>query len=342
MTLALSKALEDGARAVVCASTGNTSASAAAYAARAGLRCAVVVPAGAIALGKLAQAQACGARVVAIDGTFDDALAAVRELADRPPGHARQQPQPVPPRGSEDGGVRDRRRARRRARTGCACRSATAATSRRTGAASASRSTVATPRARRACSAARPRARRRSCAASMVDAPRDGRDGDPDRPPGALPGGEGGRRASPRAPRSPCRTRRSSRRSRRLPETEGVFCEPASAASLAGLVQRARRRGSIEDGARVVCILTGHGLKDPDTAVAQTRGAVRCGRGLRGRRGGRAPRLRPRKLYQNDRASLARVDRPAVWGLCSFLASTPALRRPGSRSCPLGDPELAR
>ena len=69
MTLALSKALEDGARAVVCASTGNTSASAAAYAARAGLRCAVVVPAGAIALGKLAQAQACGARVVQIDGT---------------------------------------------------------------------------------------------------------------------------------------------------------------------------------------------------------------------------------------------------------------------------------
>ncbi|MDX6570754.1 MAG: threonine synthase, partial [Gaiellales bacterium] len=81
MTLALSKALEDGAVAVVCASTGNTSASAAAYAARAGLRCSVVIPRGAVALGKLAQAQACGARVVAIDGSFDDALALVRQLA---------------------------------------------------------------------------------------------------------------------------------------------------------------------------------------------------------------------------------------------------------------------
>jgi threonine synthase len=56
---------------------------------------------------------------------------------------------------------------------------------------------------------------------------------------------------------------------RRLPETEGVFCEPASAASLAGLIE-ARTQGLVEDGARVVCILTGHGMKDPDTAVAQT------------------------------------------------------------------------
>ncbi|MDX6568690.1 MAG: threonine synthase, partial [Gaiellales bacterium] len=64
----------------------------------------------------------------------------------------------------------------------------------------------------------------------------------------------------------------------RLPETEGVFCEPASAASLAGLV-RAREQGLVEDGARVVCILTGHGLKDPDTAVAQTVAPVAAGRG---------------------------------------------------------------
>ena len=61
---------------------------------------------------------------------------------------------------------------------------------------------------------------------------------------------------------------------KRLPETEGVFCEPASAASLAGLV-RAREQGLVEEGARVVCILTGHGLKDPDTAVAQTVAPIR-------------------------------------------------------------------
>lgn len=84
MTMALSKAVEDGARAVICASTGNTSAAAAAYAARAGIECVVLLPAGKIALGKLAQALVYGARVVAIDGNFDDALRLVRELGKRP------------------------------------------------------------------------------------------------------------------------------------------------------------------------------------------------------------------------------------------------------------------
>jgi threonine synthase len=84
MTLAVSKAVEVGARGVVCASTGNTSASAAAYAARADLECVVVLPAGKVALGKLSQAIRHGARVVAINGSFDDALTVVRELAQRP------------------------------------------------------------------------------------------------------------------------------------------------------------------------------------------------------------------------------------------------------------------
>lgn len=82
MTAAISKAVADGARVVICASTGNTSASAAAYAARAGLRCVVVIPDGAIAMGKLAQAIAHGAEVVPIRGNFDQALAIVREMAD--------------------------------------------------------------------------------------------------------------------------------------------------------------------------------------------------------------------------------------------------------------------
>jgi len=81
MVLAIAKAMEDGAEAVLCASTGNTAASAAAYAARARLRCAVVLPAGQVALGKLSQAIAFGARVVAVRGSFDDALALSRELA---------------------------------------------------------------------------------------------------------------------------------------------------------------------------------------------------------------------------------------------------------------------
>jgi threonine synthase len=82
MTVAVSRALDRGARAILCASTGNTSASAAAYAARAGLRCAVVIPEGQIALGKLAQAMVHGARVFAVRGNFDRALELVRELGD--------------------------------------------------------------------------------------------------------------------------------------------------------------------------------------------------------------------------------------------------------------------
>ena len=83
MTVAASKAVEHKVAAVICASTGNTSASAAAYAARAGIRCVVVLPAGRIASGKLVQAFAYGAKVVAIDGNFDDALVIVRKLGER-------------------------------------------------------------------------------------------------------------------------------------------------------------------------------------------------------------------------------------------------------------------
>src|SRR5436190_16065170 len=82
MTVAVSRAIDRGARTLICASTGNTSASAAAYAARAGIPCAVVLPAGKIASGKLIQAFAHGAKIVAIDGNFDDALRIVRELGE--------------------------------------------------------------------------------------------------------------------------------------------------------------------------------------------------------------------------------------------------------------------
>jgi len=83
MTIAVSKALQEGARAVICASTGNTAASASAYAARAGLPAVVLVPEGAVASGKLAQSRALGARVLALRGTFDDALRISRELGER-------------------------------------------------------------------------------------------------------------------------------------------------------------------------------------------------------------------------------------------------------------------
>src|SRR5256884_1352171 len=82
MTVAVSKAMERNAKALICASTGNTSASAAAYAARAGISCLVILPAGKIATGKLLQAFAYGAKIIAIDGNFDDALRVVRELGE--------------------------------------------------------------------------------------------------------------------------------------------------------------------------------------------------------------------------------------------------------------------
>src|SRR5687767_9148101 len=85
MTVAISKAVEEGAKAVICASTGNTSASAAAYAAKAGIECGVLVPEGAIALGKLAQALVHGARVIQVLGNFDAALRMARDLVDRYP-----------------------------------------------------------------------------------------------------------------------------------------------------------------------------------------------------------------------------------------------------------------
>ena len=85
MTVAISKAMQEGSKAIVCASTGNTSASAAAYAAKAGIACAVLLPAGKVAAGKLAQAVAHGARLLQVEGNFDAALDAARELAGRYP-----------------------------------------------------------------------------------------------------------------------------------------------------------------------------------------------------------------------------------------------------------------
>ncbi|MBS3994466.1 MAG: threonine synthase [Alkaliphilus sp.] len=85
MTMAVTKAVESGSKAIICASTGNTSAAAAAYAAKAGIRCIVIIPNKKIALGKLAQAIAYGAEIIAIDGNFDDALNMVKEISEKHP-----------------------------------------------------------------------------------------------------------------------------------------------------------------------------------------------------------------------------------------------------------------
>ena len=120
MVVAVERAAESGARAVVCASTGNTAASAAAYAARAGLEAVVLTPAGAIAPAKLAQARAAGARVLEVRGSFDDALRLCRELGERDGLRARQLAQPGPHRGAEDRRLRAARAARAARRTSIA------------------------------------------------------------------------------------------------------------------------------------------------------------------------------------------------------------------------------
>ena len=276
MTLALSKALEDGAKAVVCASTGNTSASAAAYAARAGLPCSVVVPAGRIARGKLAQAQACGARVVQIDGSFDDALAVVRELTDRHPITLVNNLNPYRLEGQKTGAfevVDDLGDA-----PDWLClpvgNGGNIAAYWRGFRESLDRGDASRPPRLLACQAA---GAAPIVTGSLVDAPdtiataiRIGRPVRFIEAREAVTASEGGALA--------VTDEEILAAFRRLPETEGVFCEPASAASLAGLV-KARAEGLVEDGARVVCILTGHGLKDPDTAVEQSSAPLVVGSG---------------------------------------------------------------
>ena len=116
MTVAVSKAAEDGAEAVICASTGNTAASAAAYAARAGIPAVVLTPAGAVAGPKVAQTRMFGAKVLEVRGDFDEALAAAQELGRRGTHVLVELRQPVPQGGSEDRRLRDRRGARHRSR----------------------------------------------------------------------------------------------------------------------------------------------------------------------------------------------------------------------------------
>jgi threonine synthase len=264
MTMAVSKAVEQGAEAVVCASTGNTSASAAAYAARAGLTAAVVIPEGKIAQGKLAQALIHGARVLALDGSFDDALRIVRQLVDRHNLalvnslneyriHGQRTAAfeicdelgdapdaiciPVGNAGNVSAyslGFAQYREAERTQRVPRLYGfQAAGAAPLVDGGPVAAPETVAT-----AIRIGNP-ARGEQALAAMRDS--------------------GGAVAA-------VTDAEILDAYRLLARTEGVFCEPASAASVAGVMARAAA-GDFRPGERVVCVLTGHGLKDPDTAI---------------------------------------------------------------------------
>jgi threonine synthase len=262
MTCAVSAAVREGAQAILCASTGNTAASAAAYAARAGLRGAVIVPEGKIATGKLAQALIHGARVVALRSNFDTALALVRELASRHPislvnsvNEFRLEGQKTAAfelvealdeiealcipvgnagnitaywRGFSELGARPRMLGFK----------AEGAAPLVHGAPVAHPETVAS-------------------------AIRIGNPARWEEAMDAMTGSGGAVRAVTDAQILDAY--------RFLARSEGIFCEPASAASVAGLLAHGA------DGARrVVCVLTGHGLKDPQVALEQAGAVVTC------------------------------------------------------------------
>jgi threonine synthase len=264
MTLALSKAAEAGASTVICASTGNTSASAAAYAARAGIRCVVVVPGGQIALGKLAQAQMAGATVCAIDGSFDEALRLVMELSDAHPITLVNNLNPFRLEGQKTAawevveaiGVPDW--------LSLPVGNAGNITAYWRGFDEAVAAGDATDRPRMlgcqaAGSAAMMLGRDIEVPDTVATAIRIGRPVRREEASRAARESEGGFVAVPDAEILQWYAR--------VARVEGVFCEPSSATSLAGLAE-ARRTGMVAEGERVVCVLTGHGLKDPDAATA--------------------------------------------------------------------------
>jgi threonine synthase len=265
MTMAISKAAEEGSKAVICASTGNTSASAAAYAVRAGMICAVLVPSGKIAMGKLAQALVHGARLLQVDGNFDDCLNLARDLADKYPvslvnsvNKYRIEGQktaafeicdafgdapdvhclPVGNAGNitaywkgyceyaADGSATKRPIMRGFQAAGSAPIVLGEPVLKPTTIATAIR--IGNPASWQQALAARDES------GGAIEAVTD---------------------------------RDILAAYRLLAREEGVFVEPASAASVAGLLQ-AHKAGSLESGRRVVCTVTGNGLKDPEWAIA--------------------------------------------------------------------------
>jgi threonine synthase len=273
MTLAVSRALEAGSRSVICASTGNTSAAAAAYAARAGMEAVVVIPEGKIALGKLAQAMIHGAKVVQVCGNFDEALKVVRKISEEYPltlvnslnphrldgqrsaafevcdwlGEAPDYHcLPVGNAGNitaywagytsyhDAGKIRSLPKMWGFQAEGAAPIVRGHVIERPETVATAIR--IGNPASWKRAEAARDES------GGLIDMVSDAE---------ILEAYQ------------------------LVASTVGVFCEPASAASIAGLWKKSKE-GLMEKGARVVCTLTGHGLKDPDNAIKVSPAPITC------------------------------------------------------------------
>jgi threonine synthase len=262
MTLAISKAVEEGAKAVVCASTGNTSASAAAYAGRAGLTCVVLIPDGYIALGKLAQALIHGAKVLQIRGNFDAALDIVRDLGDRAPVTVVNSINPYRIEGQKTGAfeIVDV--------LGDAPDIHCIPVGNAGNITSYWKGYREYQDAGKVSHLPRMMGFQAAGAAPIVEGhPID----DPETVATAIRIGRpaswyGATAAAVESGGGIAAVTDDEilEAYRYLAEAESVFCEPASAASVAGLFKT-----GAPAGATVVCILTGHGLKDPDIAIGQ-------------------------------------------------------------------------
>ena len=265
MVVAVSKALEAGSRSIICASTGNTSASAAAFGAAAGIEVVVVLPRGAIAIGKLLQALIAGARVVAVDGNFDDAFRVVRELA-------ADESHPVTLVNS----VNPHRIAGQTTAAFEVCDDLGRAPDVLAIPVGNAGNITAYWAGFSAYQAAgftesRPRMlgfQAAGAAPIVLGAPVER----PETVATAIRIGNPASWAGAVAARDESGGRIDSVTDdeiltayRDLAAAEGVFCEPSSAASVAGVTKLARA-GELDRDALVVCVLTGNGLKDPDTA----------------------------------------------------------------------------
>jgi threonine synthase len=267
MTMAVTKAVEEGSRAILCASTGNTSASAAAYAARAGIRAFVLIPEGKIALGKLAQAILHGALVMQIQGNFDVGMRLVKDLAARLPVTLVNSVNPYRLEGQKTAAFEVIEALGRAPDFHCLpVGNAGNITAYWMGYREYRGHGLAEGLPHMCgyqASGAAPFLR-----GHPIDHPETVataiRIGHPQSWDLALQaqaesGGWFDELSDPEILAA----------QRLLAEQEGIFCEPASAASLAGAM-RDVQRGKIPEGSLVVCTLTGHGLKDPDIAIAQS------------------------------------------------------------------------
>jgi threonine synthase len=264
MTVAISKACEEGATAVMCASTGNTSASAAAYAAKAGIRCIVLLPRGAIALGKLSQALIHGAQVIAVEGNFDDALRLAREITDKQPIVLVNSVNPYRIEGQKTASFE-------------ICDALGEAPDFQLMPVGNAGNITAYWKGYKEYKQAGQSKKLPRMLGFQAEGAAPIVRGHPIEKPETI--ATAIRIGNPASWKSAVLARDESEglidtvsdeeiieAYKLLAEKEGVFAEPASAASVAGLL-KLTKKGYFEKSARIVCILTGHGLKDPDRAI---------------------------------------------------------------------------